>query len=436
MKSCPTCGMSAEDRASFCPCCGSSFVESQPTPPPSPPPAPIKKQPTPPKPVMPKLEEEKEGGHALPIVILSVLVTIAVGLGALWATGGLAAMLKKDAKADSPADSQTPMVESLPEIAATYGNGQELTTKQYLAYLYLEFENLYYNQGLYQYEAYGLNPWEQTFPYGDDDEELSLSDYIIRSTQDNIKRQIVLTQMMKSNGLSWIPEDLEEVNQSLRTVTEEDCLPLGFDHDSYTYALRNLTLNERSTFYGLYKAGGTRAVSELELRQYFVQNYVSYKMIHIPLTDQDGNALSPNSEAYEQILANISNYMTICQQNGFNAAYVLHTGQPAEDARVDADVNTMDAALAQAVRTVPIGTTSIVEYTEGGVPYVALIQRLDIYDSTSLFEESIEEILYEMHYEAFDAEVKEAVEQLVIAFDSKVVAEGKPQEWVEILENQ
>lgn len=430
MKACPTCGMTAEDRASFCPCCGSSFVVRQPAPPTPPPPV-EKKQPTPPPPAPLKLEEEKEGGHTLPIVIVAVLATIAIGLGALWATGGLAAMLGKDAKADQSTDPQTPVVEPLPEVAATYGNGQQLTTKQYLAYLYLEFENIYYSQGTYWDETC----WDKVYPYGDD-ELLSLSDYIIRATQDDIKRQIVLSRIMQSNGLSWIPEDLEEINQSLRAITEEDCRTLGFDHDSYTYALRNLSLNERSAFYGLYKTGGARAVSELELRQYFVQNYVSYKMISVPLTDQNGNALSPNSEAYEQILEKMSNYMTICQQNGFNTAYVLHTGQPAEDARVDIDATTMDAELAQAVRTVPVGDTSIVEYTESGVPCVALIQRLDIYDSASLFEESIEDILYEMHYEAFDAEVDEAMEQLVITFNQKVIAEGKPREWVDIVENQ
>ena len=33
--------------------------------------------------------------------------------------------------------------DTVPGVAATYGDGQELTTGQYLAYLYLEFENLF-----------------------------------------------------------------------------------------------------------------------------------------------------------------------------------------------------------------------------------------------------------------------------------------------------
>lgn len=438
MKSCPTCGMTAEDRASFCPCCGASFVVSQPTPPPTP----IPTEPSP-KPVaspaLPFFEEkEKKGGHALPIVILSVLATVAVGLSALWLTGGLEAMLNRDATPEKTHTEETkqPTVHPLPAVAATYGDGQELSTQQYLAYLYLEFENIYLNQGLYQYAPYGMDPWEQEFPYGDDGEKLLLSDYIVRATQDNIKRQIVLQQMMEDYDIDWIADEEEEINKSLAAMEKDAYLDVGFDNNAYGYALKNANLNERSTFYGLYGKGGARAVDELTLRQYFVTNYLSYKMISIPLTDAGGKALDVNSEAYEEILAKMSHYQTLCQESGFDAVYALHTGEVAEHARVDVDASHMDPTLAQAIRAVRIGDTAIVEFTETTTPYIALIQRLDIYDTNELFENSVEEILYTTCYEAFDQEVSEAVERLAIAFDDKVVAEGKPEEFAMILENR
>ena len=428
MKACPTCGMSAEDRAPFCPCCGSSFVESRPTPTPPPP---VAKKPA--KPAHPplKLEEEKEGGHGRPIAIIAVLAVIAVTLGALWATGGLAAIFKKDTKTN-PSASQAPDVQPLPTIAATYGNGQELTTQQYLAYLDMAFEYLYYYQGVYNYPSYGIDPWEETFPYGADNQQLLLSDYILSSTQDTIKRQIVLSRMMKNNGLSWIEEDENETNQALLKLEDDYYIEYGFDNDSYAYALKNINLNERSTFYGLYKTGGARAVSELDLRQYFVTNYLSYKMIQIPLTDDRGTALDPASEEYEAIWAKMSDYMTTCQNHDFNTAYVLHTGKPAEESRVDVDATTIGTELAEAVRTVSIGDVGIVEYTDNGVPTLALIQRLDVYDSDTLFEDSIEDILYAMHYEAFDAEVDEAVAQLSITFDEQVVSRCKPRDFLNV----
>ena len=427
--------MNAEDRASFCPCCGTSFI-TQPIVPPAPsaPPAKAKPQPVAPPP-LPFEDKKKKGGHALPIVIISILTILAVGLSALWLTGGLAAILNKDKapqadQADSPVYTTT---QTMPTIAATYDGG-EITTQQYLAYLYLEFENLYFNQGLYQQETFGQNPWEQEFPYGEESDKLLLSDYIIRATQDNIKRQIVLQQMMEDYGLQWFAEDEAEINKTLAAMEKDAYLDLGFNNNAYGYALKNCNLNERSTFYGLYKAGGVRAVSELTLRQHFVQNYLSFKLISIPLTDSNNKPLDKDGEAYEQIMTKMSDYLTVYEQSGFNAVYALHTGAPAENARQDEDATTMDPALAQAVRTVQVGDATLVEYMAGGTtPTIALIERLDIYDTNELFEESVENILYTLQYEAFNAEVKEAMKRLNITFDKKVVAEGKPEEMLEIL---
>ena len=208
----------------------------------------------------------------------------------------------------------------IPQTAATYDGG-ELTSGQYLAFLYLEFENLYYNQGLYQYEMYGMDPWEQQFPYGETEEKLYLSDYIIRATQDNIKRQIVLQQIMKDNGIEWIAEDLADINESLAAMAKDAYIDLGFNNDSYAYALKHANLNERSAFYGLYGKGGNRAIAETELKEYFEKNYVSYKAITIALTDSNGKELDKEGEAYQKIMDRMNNYMEIYEKEGFDAAY-------------------------------------------------------------------------------------------------------------------
>lgn len=436
MKVCPTCGSSAEEQASFCPCCGTSFVV-QPIIPPAPTPKAVAPQPAA-VPPPPPVEEKKRGGHALPIAIIAVLAALTVTLATLWLSGGLAAMLGIDSepadKATGPSTQSNTLLDALPTVAATYGDGQAVTTQQYLAYLYLNFADIYYNQGLDQLAA--LDPWSQTFPYGEDGEQLQLSDYIIRSTQDSIKRQIVLQQMMQDYGIQWSPEDEAVVEQELAATNADIGLKLGFNNENYAVALKNYILNGPATFTGLYGAGGPRAVSELDLRQYFVQNYLSYMAIGIPLLDDKQQTLDKNSEAYEQIMAKMSHYLTIYEQDGFDAVYVLHTGQPATNARMDVDATQIDEEWAQAVRTVNVGEAAMMELDSNGVPYMVLIQRLNIYDPPELFEKSVEDILYTLKGETFHQEVQAAMDQLSITFDETVITRLQPEDFLSILKNE
>ena len=402
----------------------------------------------------------------------------------------------------------------IPDTAATYGDNQTLTSGEYLAYLYLEFENMYYNQGLYQYEYYGMDPWAQSFPYGESEEKLALSDYIIRATQDNIKRQIVLSQMLKDNGLKWFAEDEKDVDDSLKNMEADAYLPLGFNNDSYVYALKNANLNERSLFYGLYGENGPRAIAEKTIKEYFEKNYVSYKMISISLTDKDGKALDEKGEEYKKIVERMEKYEKLYKEKGFDAVKEQYdadekaassssttttttgtgsatgtgttTGTTAapttttttaapttttttadeheghdhekeeEDKdpnRVDADGSSMDEELVKVIKgtekdgkveggiEIGAGKGQVVTYKSGGsTPTIALIERLDIHTDRNgkedgLYEDSVENIIYELKYEEFDKEVDAAVEKLSIVFNEKVIAKCKPEDFLTIINN-
>ena len=405
-------------------------------------------------------------------------------------------------------------VPSIPSTAATYGDGQSISTGEYLAYLYLEFENIYYNQDLYQYEAYGMDPWAQTFPYGESEEKLALSDYIIRATQDNISRQIVLTQMMKDYNLSWIEEDLKTINENLASMQVDAYLPLGFNNDSYAVALKNANLNERAAFYGLYGKGGQKEIAETELKKYFAENYLSYKSISIALTDNNGKELDKKGEAYKKLVALMDGYMETYKKDGFLAAYEQYekdstvisdikksatattaattattttvatttvatttttaaatttAGETAttttaaaekeeehdHELRQDVDSTTIDEALKDAIvgkkdkdgkveqEGIKVGECKIVEYkASGSTPTLSMIERLDINKDDegkegTVYENAVENIIYELKYEEFDKEVDAALAQLTINFDSKVVdsKKCKPEQFLEIINN-
>ena len=122
MKHCPTCGMKAEARASFCPCCGTSFVTPSKEQPAKVAPAPVNKVAKPatktPPPFPFEEEKEKKSGHTLPIILISLLSALAIGLSAFWLSGGLEAMLNKDGSTKTDGQ-EHPTVQTRPTIAAT-----------------------------------------------------------------------------------------------------------------------------------------------------------------------------------------------------------------------------------------------------------------------------------------------------------------------------
>ena len=337
-----------------------------------------------------------------------------------------------------------------PAIAGTVG-GREVTTGEYLAYLYNTFNEIYYNQQVYMYDQYyqagyiDTDPWAQeSYAYGEGENapKVTLSQYITLQTQDAIVRQEALTAMLKENGLPWLEEDEKNINEDLAEIDPNACLASGFSYENYAKAYKNLYLNERSLFFGLYGEGGKRAVSVEDQKKYFEENYLSYKIIKIALTDDEGTEL--NEEGKKKITDELNGYLEIYNKDkNFEAAVDAYNKANAEkDAEVeaskdednrvnvDAKASEMDADLQEAIRSVEVGTAKIVTYSEGGkTPTAALILRLDINEPADLFTDEQENILSSMKYEEFDEEVTAAAKKIERSFDKTVEKKCDPKKF-------
>ena len=194
---------------------------------------------------------------------------------------------------------------STPKDAMTV-DGRTYSTGEYLAYLY----NVYYSMAsqMQMYAMYGMDPWAQKLPYGegDDEVELSTAEYIKKVAQDSIIRQKALENMMNEKGIEWDEEKLQELNDNLADLKSDAFIALGFNNKSYIDMLKATTLNEYSLFYGLYDNGGERAMSEDEIRAYFDENFLSYKIIEISLVDSQNKPLS--DEEITEIKDRINKY--------------------------------------------------------------------------------------------------------------------------------
>ncbi|MBE6777987.1 MAG: hypothetical protein E7541_01215 [Ruminococcaceae bacterium] len=338
-----------------------------------------------------------------------------------------------------------------PDVAATI-NGVEMSTGEYLAYLYTTFTDLYYNQGLYQYdnaEAYGYDIWTQTYPYGEGDaaQQLELADYMIAATKDNIIRQTVLEAMLKENGLTWDAKEQEEVEKELKEqLTPDAFLELGISNEHFAKVYRATGLNDSSLFYGLYREGGKRAMSEADRRAYFDKNYLSFKIINVPMMSSDNQEYT--EEEQKKVLNDLDKYLQNYNKDGnfeavvdaYNKANAADgqeiTASTDKDNRYNYDATQLgDDELVKAIRSVEVGKAKVVTYKSGGTNLTAaLILRLDINKPANLFADETDNIIRGAKYEEFNKEVQEAMKKVTAEFDSSAIDKCDPKNFLTVAE--
>ena len=349
-------------------------------------------------------------------------------------------------------DMWKPTLPGVGDVAATYGDGQEISTGEYLAYLYMNFSNVY--QNYYYYEQYGMDPWEQKVPYetGEKDEkgnviteDLLLADYIVRITQDTIKQQIVLDKLLKDEGLSWLEDERKDIEKELADTEPNMYLSFGINDQHFASVYKKVMLNQRGAFFGRYGKDGTQAIKDAELKKYFKDNYLSYKIISVELTttDEKGNSKAMTEKEKKAQMDKLDGYLKIANEKGFEKAMDQYNkdntakGEKAPEAtkdadnRQDVDATEMDEHLVKAIRGLKAGETKVVEYKAGGsTATAALIQRLDINKPKTLYDDSIENIIIALKSEGFTEEIEKAAKELTITFNKKVIEKCDPKSFL------
>ena len=385
---------------------------------------------------------------------------------------------------------------STPEYAMTV-DGKSYTTGEYLAYLY----NVYYAvaQNMAMYQMYGMDPWEQTIPYGegDDAEQLLTAEYIKRTAQDTIIRQKALENLLEQRNIPLDEDMLAEVEEILDGIEPNAYLPYGISDESFAKMLRATQLNVWSLFYGTYDKDGTNPMSEEEIRQYFDENFLSYKIIEFQLVDSSNQPLEDDEiqdyrdrldkylAEFEKLGMTSENFDTIIEMKEEDDAPADETdgtssdssdttappeetttsssgtttatdpsgtgepdnGSDADDTESTVDPNRMDIDanvygdedFTNAVKKVEIGKASIQEYKKGGsTDTIALIYRMDPEqdreDGQSYFEDKRSDIIYGAKYEEYNKEVTDYMKTLEVSYVDRAIKACKPENFEKVAE--
>lgn len=332
-----------------------------------------------------------------------------------------------------------------PDVAVTYGDGQEISTGEYLAYLFMNFSDIYSNYSYYA--QYGLDPWEQTVPYTDEDgkdAKMTLEEYIIDCAKKTIENQLALEKIIKDNNLPAIEDEEKAVDTDLADLPENAYLPYGISDEHFSSVYRGISLNQRRAFFGLYGKGGIKEVKDKEIRKYFDENYLSYKIISIPLTKTENNETkNMTDKEKKEVMDKLNGYLKICNEKGFEKAMDQYNKDNAakdekveatkdEDNRNDVDKTTEDESLVKEIEKIAVGKAAVVEYkANGSTPTAVLIQRLDPNEPKKLYEDEYENILISLKNDAFTKLVEKEVKGLNIVFNDKVIAQCSPKKFAE-----
>lgn len=328
-------------------------------------------------------------------------------------------------------------------------DGREIPTGEYLAYLYNSFSNVYLSQGLYQYAQYGMDAWSQEMTYGEGDaaQKVLLAEYIRLITRDDMLTQAAMRQLMAQHNIVWGEEELKELEESIASAGEENFLAMGISKENLLNAYKNIDLNQSALLNGLYGKGGKREIAETELKKYFDENYLSYKIISIDLIDDAGKELSDTDKKVQTDL--LKSYLTDYNKDkNFEAVvdkYNKHVAEENEsteeiepskdeDNRINIDATDMDEYLVKEIRKLEVGKATVVEYkADGSTPTAALILRLDPNSEKDLYTDSNEAIIRKLKGEELEKEIADLAAKVKIDLKKGAVKKCDPKKFEEML---
>ena len=360
---------------------------------------------------------------------------------------------------------------STPEYAMTV-DGKSYTTGEYLAYLY----NVYYAlaQNMAMYQMYGMDPWEQTIPYGegDDAEQLSTAEYIKRTAQDTIIRQKALENLLDQKNIPLDEDMLAEVEEILDGIEPNAYLPYGISDESFAKMLKATQVNDWSLFYGTYdkdiqdyRDRLDKYLAEFEKLGMTSENFDTIIEMKeeddAPADETDGTSSDSSDTSSNPDDTSADSSDTTAPSNettapettaseGTTAATDTDDTGDGEDEdgtesttdpnRMDIDANVYgDEDFTNAVKKVEIGTASIQEYKKGGsTDTIALIYRMDPEqdraDGQNYYEEKRSDIIYGAKYEEYNKEVTDYMKTLEVSYVDRAIKACKPENFEKIAE--
>lgn len=185
-------------------------------------------------------------------------------------------------------------------------------------------------------------------------ENTPAEEWIRDKALDSIKKYLVVEKLMNDMKLTVSSEDESSASAYTQYIwnsygAKDSFEPYGISYDSYYKATQLYNIKNEMVFKAIYDKDGTKAVSDEDLKKYFVENYSDYYFIthDLTTTDDDGEPVAMTDEEIAEVKKEFESYVTMMNKDKKSyeevvKAYIEYAGLDTDDEDEDADEEEKD----------------------------------------------------------------------------------------------
>lgn len=274
-------------------------------------------------------------------------------------------------------------------------------------------------------------------PLGQTIEEKNGEQWIKDAALEDTEKIFAVLNMCREKEISLTEEEITSVQSSTNSTWDnygENYEKMGVSKDSIQFLGEYNKLSDK-LFQSIYGAGGSSAVTDAEAKEYFEENFVSFKYISVPLTNDSGTEFS--QEDKDKVKVNLQEYLDsyLGGKKTFNEIVADYNAEHSnatvkgQELITDLTTNTSIAdEIKDAVKETEAGNGTIVTYNKT----MYLILKYDITKESSYLKDNKSTVLYAMRGEEFTNTVEEAVKAVKYALNDRAIDKYSPS-WIESL---
>lgn len=212
-------------------------------------------------------------------------------------------------------------------------------------------------------------------------------------------------------GLTMTEEDQQAVDNGAASAWSyyKDAFEgIGISEESFKKAYAEYNVKFRLVLLALYGEGGEKALSESEMKEYYLENYDAYEYMYVSKSknDEDGNSVAITDEEHEELLKNLNIYAdevtsgSLTLGEAYTEYSYISMVTPQHEAPGAVLKSNISTTVAEALPDMKDGEAKVIEVDAG----CFLLQKLSVsdkFDEAMADEDQLESLLYEIKSQEF-----------------------------------